>query len=107
MQFDATRFDGRTDAPVQYRLHRPMEGVQGFTRSHWTPLSDEYSLRVIPGGQLGRMPKKNDEKRTILAGHFDGRGDAPVRYQAHRPIEGVQRYGRSHWLMPPGKYSVR
>ncbi len=27
--FDATGFDGRADAPVQYRAHHPMEGVRG------------------------------------------------------------------------------
>ncbi len=26
---NVTRFDGRTDAPVQYRMHRLMEGVHG------------------------------------------------------------------------------
>ena len=23
------------DAAVQYRVHHPMEAVQGFTKSHW------------------------------------------------------------------------
>jgi hypothetical protein len=36
-------FDGRGSAPVRYRMHRPMEEVQGFGRSHWTsPLSKYY-----------------------------------------------------------------
>ena len=39
------RFDGHRDAAVRYRVHRPMEGVQGFTRSHWMPPSGEHSLR--------------------------------------------------------------
>ncbi len=26
---DATQFDGQADAPVQYRMHHPMEGVHG------------------------------------------------------------------------------
>jgi hypothetical protein len=29
-------------APVQYRMQRPMEEVQGFTRSHWTPPLGKY-----------------------------------------------------------------
>ena len=37
MHLRPTQFDGRADAPVRCHLHRPMEGVQGFTRSHWTP----------------------------------------------------------------------
>ncbi len=35
----AGRFDGHGDAPVCYRAHCPMEEVQSFTRSHWTPPS--------------------------------------------------------------------
>jgi hypothetical protein len=30
----ATRFDNSNDALVQCHVHCPMEGVQGFTRSH-------------------------------------------------------------------------
>jgi hypothetical protein len=26
--------------------HRPMQHVQGYTRSHWTPPSGDYSLRI-------------------------------------------------------------
>jgi hypothetical protein len=33
----AGRFDGHGDALVRYRTHHPMEEVQCFTRSHWTP----------------------------------------------------------------------
>ncbi len=35
----AGRFDGHRDAAVQYRVHLPMEEVQGFTRRHWMPPS--------------------------------------------------------------------
>ena len=35
-------------APIQYRAHRPMEEVQGLTRSHWTPPSANYLLRIAP-----------------------------------------------------------
>jgi hypothetical protein len=37
--------DGHGDAPVRYRAHRPMEKVQGFTGSHWTPPLGKYSLQ--------------------------------------------------------------
>ncbi len=40
-------------------------------------------------------------------GHFDGYDDAPVRCQAHRPMQHVQGYLRSHWTLPLGKYSLR
>jgi hypothetical protein len=33
----AGRFYGRGNVPVCYRVHRPMKGVLGFTRSHWMP----------------------------------------------------------------------
>ncbi len=38
----AGHFDCRGGAPVQYRIYRPMEEVQGFTRSHWMPPSGKY-----------------------------------------------------------------
>jgi hypothetical protein len=41
----AGRFDGHGNAPVRNRAHLPMEEVQGFTRSHWTPPSGEYYVQ--------------------------------------------------------------
>jgi hypothetical protein len=38
----ASHLDGHGDAPVGNRAHHPMEEVQSFTRSHWTPPSGEY-----------------------------------------------------------------
>jgi hypothetical protein len=38
-------FDGHGNAPVRNRAHHPMEEVQSFTRSHWTPPSGEYYVR--------------------------------------------------------------
>jgi hypothetical protein len=38
----AGHFDGHGDAPVRSRMHRLMEEVQSFTRSHWTLPSGEY-----------------------------------------------------------------
>jgi hypothetical protein len=59
----ATHFDGRDDAPVQCRVHHPMEGVQGFTRSHWMPPLGKYSLRIIPA-ENGVARKKKMTKRA-------------------------------------------
>jgi len=39
-------FDGHGEALKQYMRHRPMKHVQGYTRSHWTPPSGDYSLRI-------------------------------------------------------------
>jgi hypothetical protein len=35
-------FDGFSGAPVQYRAHRPIKEVQGFTKSHWMPPLGKY-----------------------------------------------------------------
>jgi hypothetical protein len=59
----ATRFDGRNDAPVQCRINCPMEGVQGFTRSHWMPPLGKYLLRIIPADN-GVACKKKTMKRA-------------------------------------------
>ncbi len=44
----AGRFDGHGGAPEQYRRHRPMWYVQGYSGSHWRPASGDYSLRIAP-----------------------------------------------------------
>ncbi len=44
---------------------------------------------------------------SIKDGHFDGHGNAPVRSRAHRPMEEVQNFTRSHWMPPSGKYFAR
>jgi hypothetical protein len=44
----ASRFDGHSGAPEQYRRHRPMRHVQGYSGSHWTPPSCNYLLRIAP-----------------------------------------------------------
>jgi hypothetical protein len=44
----AGRFDGRSGAPEQYRRHRPMWYVQGYSGSHWTPALGDYSLCIAP-----------------------------------------------------------
>jgi hypothetical protein len=44
----AGHFDGHGGAPEQYRQHRPMRHVQGYSRSHWMLPSGDYSLRIAP-----------------------------------------------------------
>jgi len=41
-------FDGHGDAAVQREAHRPMEHIQGFTRSQWMPPSGECLRRIAP-----------------------------------------------------------
>jgi hypothetical protein len=46
----------------------------------------------------------DSKKCTSFVGHFDGYDDVPVRCQAHRPMQHVQGYLRSHWTLPLSKY---
>jgi hypothetical protein len=43
--YKAGRFDGHGDAQVRNHLHGPMEEIQGFTRSHWTPPLGKYYVQ--------------------------------------------------------------
>ncbi len=44
--FVAGHFDGHGEALKQHMRHLLMQHVQGYTRSHWTPPSGNYSLRI-------------------------------------------------------------
>jgi hypothetical protein len=44
----AGNFDGLGGAPEQYRRHRLMRHVQGYSGSHWTPALGNYLLRIAP-----------------------------------------------------------
>jgi hypothetical protein len=41
-------FDGHGSPPVQYESHRPMQHVQGYSGSHWTPPMGNYLLLIAP-----------------------------------------------------------
>ena len=65
MHLRPTQSDGRTETLVQCRLHRPMEGVQGFTWSHWTPSLVEYLHRIPPLDDRVAFLKKTIKKHHI------------------------------------------
>jgi hypothetical protein len=44
----AGRFDGHSGALEQYRRYRPMQHVQGYSGSRWTPPLGDYLLRIAP-----------------------------------------------------------
>jgi hypothetical protein len=44
----AGRFDGHGGVPEQYRWHRLMRHVQGYSGSQWTPPLGDYSVRIAP-----------------------------------------------------------
>jgi hypothetical protein len=75
----ASHFDSHACALEQYRRHHPMQHVQGYPRSHWTPPSGNYLLRIAPAAARATANEKMMKKWTNFAGHFDGRGSAPVR----------------------------
>jgi hypothetical protein len=100
----ASHFDGRGSAPVQYKVHHPMQHVNGYTRSHWMPPLGNYSLRIAPAATKATANETTTKTYTFFAGHFDGRGNAPVRYSMHRPMEEIQGFTRSHWTPPLGKH---
>jgi hypothetical protein len=100
----AGRFDGRSSAPEQYRWHRPMQHVQGYSGSHWMPASGNYLLHIAPAATRATGIQTTINKYTCKAGCFDGHGDAPVRNRAHFLMKEVQIFTRSHWTLPSGKY---
>ncbi len=102
-----SRFDGQGGVPEQYRWHHPMQYVQGYFGEHWTPASGDYLLRLAPAAARATGKQTTINKYTYKAGHFDGHGDVPVRNRAHRPMEEVQSFTRSHWMPPYGKYYAR
>ena len=45
-------FGGHGDAAVRLGAHRPMEHIQGFTRSQWMPPSGECLRRIAPAAAM-------------------------------------------------------
>jgi hypothetical protein len=78
--------------------HLPMQHVQGYTGSHWTPPSGNYSLRIAlaVGGRQGDSKQNKDVLCTHFDGHFDGHRNAVVLYRVHHPMEEFQGFHISH-----------
>jgi hypothetical protein len=100
-------FNGHGGPLVQYEAHHPMQHVQGYSGSHWTPASGEYSLRIAPAAARATGKQTTINKYTYKAGRFDGHGNVPVRNRAHHLMEVVHGFTRSHWMPPLGEYYVR
>jgi hypothetical protein len=49
----------------------------------------------------------NDEKCRQIAGNFDHHADAAVQCGVHRPMEHIQGFTRSPWMLPLGKCLCR
>jgi hypothetical protein len=64
----AGRFDGHGSAPEQYRRHRSMRHVQGYSLSHWMPASGAYLLRIAPASARAIIKKQQSNNTpTLLA----------------------------------------
>ncbi len=100
-------FEGLADALKQYRWHPPMWHVQGYYGSHWTPALGDYLLRIAPAAARATGIQTTINKYMCEDGLFDGHSDALVRNRAHRPMEEVQSFTRSHWTPLSGKYYAR
>jgi hypothetical protein len=95
-------FDGHASTLEQYRQHCPMQQVQGYPQSHWTPPLGNYSLHITSAAARATANKTMMKKCTNFAGHFDGRGGAPVQYCTHSLMDEGQGYVGHHWLPPVG-----
>ena len=64
----AAHFDGYVEALKQYMQHLPMQHVQGYTGSHWTPPSGDNSLRIASAAARATANKtKMQNVSTLLA----------------------------------------
>jgi len=60
------------------------------------PPSGDYSLRIAPAAARATINTTMSKMAPPFAGHFDGRGDAVVRYRSHHPMEEVRGFHKSH-----------
>ncbi len=55
----------------------------------------------------GQQRIGNNKKCRRIAGNFDCHADVAVRRGAQLPIEHIQGFTRSHWLLPSGECLCR
>jgi hypothetical protein len=55
-----------------------------------------WSLSTV----VGDNGIEDNKKCREIAGDFDHRADTAVRCGAHRPIEHIPGFTRSHWMLP-------
>jgi hypothetical protein len=62
----ASLFDGHGGAPEQYRYrwHCLMQHVQGYSGSHWTLASGDFSLRIVPAAARATGKQSTINKYT-------------------------------------------
>jgi hypothetical protein len=72
-------FEGLANALVLCDVHPPMQHDQGYSGSHWTTPSSNYSLHIAPAAARATANKTMMKKCTNFAGHFKGLGGASSR----------------------------
>ena len=65
-----------------------MEDVEGYSWSHWTLPSGNYSLHIAPADARVTVETMTMRKYTLFAGHFDGHGNLLVQYHMYHLIQG-------------------
>jgi hypothetical protein len=60
------------------------------------PPSGNYFLCIAPVAARATANKTTMQNTPLFAGHFDGRDGAPVLYPAHRLMEVVHGFPKSH-----------
>jgi len=92
----AGHFDSHGGVMVQYRQHHPMQHVQDYIRSHWTPPSGDYSLCIAPAGARATA-NKTINKMYSLCWPFWWPWRCTGPYRTRRLMEEVQDFHKSHY----------
>jgi hypothetical protein len=79
------------DAKRIARCSMPRATPEATGRRHWRLLTP-----YCPSGHQGDNQQNDDAKYPPFAGHFDGRGGAPVLYCAHCSMEAFYGFHKSH-----------
>jgi hypothetical protein len=74
----AAYFKDPADVAVLCGVHCPIQHVQTFSGSHWTPPLGNYSLCIALAATGATANKTTMKKCANFAGHFDSHGGAPV-----------------------------
>ena len=89
-------FHRHGSAPVQYKVQPPDLACPVLLRKPLDATIGQLLTPYCPGGGQGDNQQNDNAKYPPFAGHFDGRGGAPVLYHTHRLMEEVYGFHKSH-----------
>ena len=84
----------------------PDAACPGLHRKPLDATIEQLLAPHCPGSHQGDSKQNNNDKCTNFAGHFDGYGGMLVLYHAHRPMEEVHGFPRSHEMPPSGTLTL-